>query len=600
LPWACRSCRHLRVVARVRPGVGLDAASREVDAFAANAFRDHPTVYAGTGMTTLPLAGYLTESVRPALLALLGAVLVLLLVASLNVSNILLARGASRRGEFAIRVALGADRGRIIRQLLTESVLLAAMGGVLGVAFAVAAVRGLVALSPADLPRLAAISVNGPVLGFALAVTTVVGLLFGLAPAWRSSGTNVQDGIRRGARALVGSDRITRSTIVIAEVALAIVLLVGSGLLLRSMNTLLAVNPGFDPRGLLTMQIHAGSGALSNDTLVERFYADALNAVRAQPGVAGAALTSQLPLSGDFDGYGIHLRSRPIANPANAPSEFRYAVSDGYFETMRIPLVRGRLFTALDDGRSLPVVIVNAAFAARHFGAQDPIGEHVRVGPADEGPWREIVGIVGDVRQVSLDAQLGDAVYLPATQWRFVDYTRSLVVRAHGEPLALAPSVRRTIWSLDKDQPIVRVETASALVAATAAERRFALVLFELFAVVALVLAAAGIYGVLIGSVTERTRELGVRAAFGASARDLVWLVVRQGMSLTLVGVVVGLVLAAASTTAIAGLLFGVSSLDPLTYAAVTGSLLLVALLACWMPAFRASRVDPIETLRAE
>lgn len=600
LPWACRSCKHLRVVARLREGVDPAAARSEVDALAQEMMREFPKEYVGAGLITEPMARWVTAPVRPALLALSGAVLLVLLVAALNVSNLLLARGAGRRGEFAVRMALGAPRGRIIRQLLTESLVLAAIGGAAGIALAWAGVQALVALSPPDLPRLGAIQVDGAVLLFALGVTTVVGMLFGLMPAWQASGATIHEGVRSGARTLVGSDRVTRATVVVSEVALASVLLVGAGLLVRSMDRLLAISPGFDPAGVLTVQVQAGAGGLRSDTLVHRFYDVALATVRTLPGVESAAFTSQLPLSGDFDGYGVRIQSRAAEDPAGATDAFRYAVSDGYFETMRIPLVQGRLFTAADGARGAPVAIVSAGFAQRFLGGLDPLRERVRVGGGEPVVWRQIVGVVGDVRQVSLEEGDVNAVYLPESQWIFADYQRSLVVRTQGDPAALTASVRDAIWSVDKDQPLVRVATAESLVARTAAARRFALVLFELFALVALLLAATGIYGVLIGSVTERMREMGVRSAFGASARDLIWMVVRQGMRLTLAGVVAGIALALAATRLMTTMLFGVSAVDPVTYLSVTAGLLVVALVACAWPAYRASRVDPMEALRAE
>lgn len=600
LAWACRSCRHLRVVGRRAPSVTADAANAEMTVIAQNLQRDHPTSYAGGGIAAKSLARDLTEKVRPALLALLAAVLVVLLVASLNVSNLLLARGAGRRGEFAVRVALGAARGRIIRQLLTESVMLAFVGGTLGIALAVLGVKGLIALAPASLPRLSAVEVNGIALVFALLLTTAVGIVFGLMPALQAARANIHEGLKSGARSVAGSDRFARGAVVVSEVALAMVLLVGSGLLVRSMRELLAVDPGFDPRGVLTMQVQSGAGRLDTDTLIRSFYDQALANVRQLPGVEAAALTSQLPLSGDFDGYGVHLESRPNANPSDDPSAFRYGVSDGYFETMRIPLVRGRYFNAADDARAMPVAIINAQFVERHFAGLDPLGERIKVGGAPDAPWYEIIGIVGDVKHQSLEGEDPDAVYLPSAQWQYPDASRSLVVRAADAPEALIATVQDAVWSVDRDQPIVRVSTASDLVAATAAERRFVMVLFEAFALVSLVLAAAGIYGVLVGTVAQRTRELGVRAAFGASARDLILMILREGMALAGVGVAAGLMLAFLSTKAISGLLFGVRPADPLTYGAVVAALLLVALAACWMPAWRASRVDPMETLRQD
>lgn len=598
LPWACRTCRHIRAIARRRAGVSAEQASAEIDLIAGNLFRDHPSDYSGTGMLAPSLARDLTDGVRPALLAVLGAVLLVLLVASLNVSNLLLARGASRRGEFAIRSALGAGSGRLVRQLLTESLLLAVFGGVLGLAVAAVGVRALVALGPPELPRLSAIGINGSVLLFSLVLTTVIGSLFGLVPAWKGSRLDVQRELRDGSRGVVGSARVTRTAIVVSEVALALVLLVGSGLLLRSMRQLLAVSPGFEPAGLLTMQVQAGAGRISNDTIVREFFTSTLDAVRRAPGVAAAAYTSQFPLSGDFDGYGVHIQSRPNVNPSNDPGLFRYAVSDQYFETMRIPLSRGRTFTARDIAGQPAVAIINASFARKHFEGVNPIGERVRVGAHDTGPWREIVGVVGDVKQVSLEATESDAIYVPEAQWDSPDYAMTVVVRAQGSAIAMAPAVRAAIWTFDKNQPISRVATAAHLIAGTAAERRFVLVLFEAFAAVALVLAAAGIYGVLLGSVTERTREFGIRAAFGATRGSLVRMVLRQGMAMTMVGLAVGAALAVFASRTITGMLYGVSGVDPATYLSVMAALLFVALIACLVPATRAARVDPAIALR--
>ena len=488
----------------------------------------------------------------------------------------------------------------MIRQLLTESLALATLGGLLGVGIAVLGVRVLVALSPPGLPRMDAIRVSGSALLFALVVTTLVGLVFGLVPALHAARADLHHGIKQGTRRTAGSSRFTRAALVVSEVALALMLLVGSGLLLRSMERLLAVSPGFEPTHLLTMQVQAGGKRLSNDTLVRAFFDRVLETVSAQPGVASVALTSQLPLSGDFDGYGVHSQSHPRANPEEDPSAFRYAVSASYLATMQIPLVRGRFFTPADRESQPAVALVNESFAKRVWPNENPIGQRVRVGAADTGPWREIIGIVGDVRQVSLSAARADAIYLPESQWPYADNAMSLVVRARGEAASLTPGIRRAIWSVDKDQPIVRIATMEQLVEATGAERRFTLVLFEAFAAVALLLAAAGIYGVLAGGVSERLREIGVRAALGATRRDILVMVVRQGLSLTAIGVGVGLAASFAASQALAGMLFGVSRTDPLTYAGVTVMLVAVAFVACWIPARRATHVDPVVTLHAE
>jgi putative ABC transport system permease protein len=499
-----------------------------------------------------------------------------------------------------LRVALGAGPGQVIRQLLVESFILAAFAGLLGAGVAVLGVRALVALGPPDLPRIDAIHVNGTALVFALVVTTAAGLLVGLAPAVHVARGSLHIAIGESSRRTVGSRRRTRGLLVVSEVALALMLLVGSGLMLRSMSRLLAISPGFDAEHLLTMQVQAGGPRFTSDTVTRAFFDQVLSKVRALPGVDAAALTSQLPLSGDFDSYGVHIESKPRLNPEEDPSAHRYAVSPGYVETMRIPVVRGRAIESRDGIDAPPVVLVSETFARRAWPNEDAIGQRVRIGSPSDGPWRTIVGIVGDVKQVSLSADQPFGIYIPETQWPSADDALTLVLRTRGEPAAMVPAVRSAVWSVDKDQPIVRVATMQTLVSATAAQRRFTLVLFEIFALVALLLAAAGIYGVLSGSVTERLREIGVRTALGASRRNIVALVMRQGLSLIALGSAAGLLAAAALARLIAGLLFGVSHVDPSTYAAVTALFAGVGIAACLIPAWRAARVDPMVTLRAE
>jgi putative ABC transport system permease protein len=385
--------------------------------------------------------------------------------------------------------------------------------------------------------------------------------------------------------------------LVVVETALALVLLVSAGLLLRSLERLFAVDPGFAPAHLLTMRVQTASQRFDDDMATFRFFSDALAAVRQVPGITSAAFTSELPLSGDGDQYGVHFESSPSGR--NEGAVFRYAVTPGFFETMGIPLVRGRMLDAGDKGGSPLSVVINESFAARKFPAGNALDQHVHVGP-DSGPWYTIVGVVGDVKQVSLAASEEDAVYMPTEQSWFADRELSLVVRTRGDPAALATAVKKAIWSVDKDQPIVRVARMEDVVAASAAQRRFALIVFEVFALVALVLAATGIYGVLSGSVAERSREIGVRSALGASPGDILRLVVQQGMTLTCFGIVIGLAGAIAASRTIATLLFGISRLDAITYGAVIALLIGVSLIACWLPAWRASHVDPTVTLRAE
>jgi putative ABC transport system permease protein len=591
---------HLRTVGRLRPGVGIDQAAREVDRAGLAVLKEQrPQTYGDdVELTATPLQEDVTRGVRPALLAILGAVILVLVIACVNVTNLLLARGAHRRGEFALRAALGAGRRRLIRQLLTESLFLAAMGGVAGMGVAILGARSLAALSPPGLPRAGTIGVDGAVFAFGLGVTTLIGLAFGVIPALQAARSDPQRELQHGSRRSVGGHRRTRGALVVAEVALALVLLVSSGLLLRSLERLFAVAVGFDSSRLLTVQVQTSGRRFDREDATYRFFAQALEAVRRVPGVTAAAFTSQLPLSGDLDEYGVHFEASPT-RPAQTYNAFRYAVSPGYIETMRIPLRRGRLIDENDRAGAPLVALISESLAKLRFPGADPLGQRLRIGPTD-GPPYTIVGVVADVRQMSLAVSQSDAVYIPAGQWRFADNSMSFVVRGRDDAAALAPAIRQAVWSVDKDQPVVRVAMMDDLLAASAAERRFALILFEAFALAALVLAAAGIYGVLAGSVAERTREIGVRSALGASRRDILALVVRQGMTLTGLGVAIGVAGAAAATQAIAAMLFGVSRLDPVTYLGVIALLAGVAVIASGVPAWRAARVDPASTLRAE
>src|SRR5215468_7615628 len=572
---------HLRMVGRLRSGAGADQAGLEVDQILRDLMAIYPTVLRDYGVPDRFIVNSLqddiTSAVKPALLAVLGAVMLLLMIACVNVANLLLARGAQRRGEFAVRAALGAGRTRMIRQLLTESLLLAVLGGALGMVMAELSVSVLATLSLPGLPRVGAIRVDGAVFAFGMGITTLIGLAVGLIPALHVSRGDLGAGLRQSSRSTAGASQLTRRALVVAEVALALVLLVGAGLLLRSLQRLFAISPGFDAPNLLTMQVQT-SGRRFDDDVTRRFYEEALEAVRRVPGVTAAAFTSQLPLSGEKDEYCVRFEPGPDGKPERGYSSFRYAVSPGYFEAMGIPLLRGRPLDTRDaDGAPLSVVI-SESLAKRKFPGQDPIGKRAHVGRQDI-PWYTIVGVVGDVKQASLSAPQSDAAYITAAQWYFADNPMSLVLRARGDAAALTPAVRKAIWSVNKDQPIVRVATMDDLLAATAAERSFALILFEAFGLVALALAAIGIYGVLSGSVTERAPEIGVRLALGASRRHILALVVRQGTTLAGLGVVIGLIGAVAATRAIVTLLFSVSRLDPMTYLGVIALLLGVAVI---------------------
>jgi putative ABC transport system permease protein len=591
---------HLRMIARVRSAIGIDRARSELDAIAHTPLAQFPRVPWASlqqGLVVNALQHEVTRAVRPGLVAVLGAVLLVLAIACVNVTNLLLARGAQRRGEFAMRAALGAARGRLIRQMLTESMLVAVVGGALGVLVAIAGVHALVALSPPGWPRLGAIRIDGAVLVFAVVVTTLVGLVVGAIPALAASRSDLQTALQQGSRRAAGGHQRTRGALVVAEVALALVLLVSAGLLLRSIERLFAVSAGFDSAKLLTMQVQGSGQRFDSDAARLRFFEGILGRIRQLPGVEGAALTSQLPLSGDRDGYGVHLDDQH--NLSDVSGALRYAVTPEYLDTMRIPLRRGRGLDARDVAGAPRSALVSESLAKRLFPDREPIGQAIRFGP-EEGPPFTIVGVTGDVKQTSLAIETDDAVYVAMPQWHWVDSVMTVVVRARAEAAALTPAVRGAIWSVDRNQTISRVGTMDSFVARSEADRRFALILFEAFGIVALLLAATGIYGVLSGSVAERTREIGVRAALGASHADILSLVARQGMALTALGTLLGIAGAAIATEALVTMLFGVSRIDPGTYGAVVILLAIVSAAASAIPAWRAARVDPAITLRAE
>ena len=589
---------HLRMVGRLKSELGVEQVRHELDTIAHSPVSDFsrvPWASAANGFIVNRLQDDVTAGIRPALIAVFGAVILLLGIASINVTNLLLARGAQRRGEFAVRAALGASRTRVVRQMLTESLLLSLLGGAAGALLADLGVRALVALSPPGLPRVNAIVVNASVLGFTLGITTLIGLIVGLIPAVYASRNDLHTSLKLSSLRTAAGQSLVRRGLVIMEVALALVLLVGAGLLMRSLQRLFAISPGFDTTGMLTMQVQT-SGRRFDQATNDRFFAQALEAVRRTPGVTSAGFTSQLPLSDDDDEYGARFEGD---DPNLAYNVFRYAVSPGYFETIGIPLRRGRLLDEQDIAGAPPAVLISESLAKRKFGDRDPIGQRVHVGPTDR-PWYTVVGVVGNVKQVSLAANQPDAVYIPTTQSWSVEGVQTLVVRARGDAAGLTPAIKQAIWSADKDQPIVRIVTMEGLLTASAGERRFALIVFETFGLVALALAATGIYGVLAGSVAERTREIGTRLALGAQRADVLGLILRQGLVLTLNGVGLGLLAAWVMTRLLTKLLYGVAPTDPLTFGGVALLLVTVALVACLIPARRATKVDPLVALRYE
>ena len=597
---------HLRAAGRLAAGVTAQQAAAEIAVIGRAPLADFPrpawATLANGLLVESPLES-LTYGVRPMLLAILGAVVLLLAIACVNVSNLLLARALSRRAEIAVRTALGAGRWRLIRQLVTESLLLALLGGVAGLGVAAAIVRALMAFAPNALPRLDSLGLDISMFATALAISAVVGLAMGLVPALRGVHENVYVAVRSGSRSTDAEHHVLRRGLVVTQVALAFVLLTGAGLLLRSVDRLLATAPGFQASNVVTMQVVATGRRYGSVTAVAHFFEQTLDSVRAVSGVVDAAFTSQLPLSGDNDGYGVMFESEQAAGQGSERSALRYVVTPGWFSTMRIPLVEGRLLGADDRAETAPAILINESFAKRRFGAQSPIGQRLRMGPnigRPDAPWATVVGVVGDVKQASLALDPPDAVYVPIGQWPWFDIVQSLVVRTKGEPTALVPSVERAIWSVDPTPPLVRVTTMSELVERSEAQRRFALVIFAAFGLAAVVLAVVGLYGVVAASVEQRTREIGVRAALGASPARVAALVVRQGMTLAVLGILAGVAGAVVATRGLTSLLFGVTPLDAWTYAGTIALLCAMALLACIVPAARAARVDPAVTLRAE
>jgi predicted permease len=607
---------------RLKRGITPAVAQARIDALAADVRRLHAADYpASVGWTlrVIPLHDDLIGDVRPALLTLLGAVGFVLLIACANVANLLLARSSVRQREIAIRRALGAGRARLVRQLLTESATLAAVGGTLGLLVAVWGVDALVELSPASLPRLQSVSVDRVVLAFTAALSLLTGVLFGLAPAIQGSQADLQQVIRESTPSASAAARAARlrSLLVVGEFALALVLLVGAALLVQSFWRLQRVNLGFTSSSVLTARIWLPQPNLpqtgpyfTHDARVS-FYRRVIDRVAALPGVVAVGGISNLPLGGAQGRTSFVVEGRSADASAVATSDVALVTPD-YFRALGIELVRGRTFDDHDDVRAPAAIVVSERFAREFFAGADPIGKRVSVGrgrpaggpvqaqPQQRAPdsWLTIVGVVRDVKSARLDAPAPPLMYRPVLQVSNLALT--LVVRTTQDPAALGESIRREVRAVDPNEPVFSVRTMDAVVAAAFAQRRFTMVLLALFAATALVLSAIGIYGVMAYLVAQRTREIGIRIALGASRRDVLSMVLGHGIRLAAAGVTVGLLGAVAVTRAIAALLYGVSPRDPGTLVALSATLTAVALLACYIPARRATRVDPIRALRYE
>jgi predicted permease len=522
------------------------------------------------------------------------ATLLLLLVAAVNVITLMLARGAERRTELATCAAFGASRLRLLTPLLAEAVLLAVVGGALGVALAYALVGGLVRLDGVAVPRLEAIRVDRAALAFAAALSAGIGVVAAVIPGLMLASRT--DRLASGARVVAGHHRLRRA-FVAAEVALALVLLIGAGLLLQTVQRLLAVPMGFRPEHVLTLQVQATGVEFRDPQMVHQFFERVRAAVAAVPGVTGAAVTSLLPLSGDSDAYGVQSRAEFVVSPQSGREALRYAVSPGYLETMGIPVVRGRPIDDRDGTTAQPVAVVSDALARRHFPGRTPLGEQIRIGGNDV--WYTVVGVAGNVRQSSPAVSPLEAAYVADLQSPFADRAMWVVVHAAADPAPLEPAIRRAIQAVDRNRPILKVATMEQRVAASAARQRFAMTAFEAFAAIALLLAVIGIYGVLAGDVVDRTREIALRSAIGASRARIMALVLRQAAGVGIVGVLAGAAVASITSRGLAALLFEVSPLDGLTYVSLALVLLLATSAGALLPAWRAARIAPGSALQA-
>jgi putative ABC transport system permease protein len=591
-----RSEGRMAVIARLRPGVSLQQASAEMNAIAHRLTEQYPQTNTDKGVRLAPLHQQTVGKVRTGLLILLGAVGCVLLIACANVANLLLARAAGRQKEMATRAALGASRWRVVRQLLSESLLLAISGGAAGLLLGWQGVELLLSIAPDNLPRAQDIKLDTRVAGFTFLVSLLTGIVFGLLPALQASKIDLSVTLKEGGRDAVGLlRRRLRGFLVVSEVALAFVLLIGAGLLIRSFARLTEVDPGLDPRGVLTMTILQPEAKYSDGRSVT-FCQQTLERVRALPGVEAAAMVKPMPLSGSHGSAAFRIEGRPSPTEETFMAGVRI-ISPGFFKTFRVPLVNGRLIAESDGAKAPPVVVVNESLARIYFANEDPLGKRIII----FGGTRAIVGVVSDVRHSALDEEAKAEIYLPMTQVPAVlTIYMPLAVRTSGDPMQMIAAVRGQVWAVDKDIPISNIETMERLMAKSVAPRRFNLLLLGAFALVGLALAGVGLYGVMSYMVTQRTREIGVRMALGAQTGDVLRLVIGEGLKLALIGALLGLGGALALTRLLKTLLFGVSATDPPTFIVIAALLIIVALLACWIPARRAASMDPLVSLRVE
>ena len=594
--------RFLGTVARLKDGVSVDQAAAEMRTIEARLSDEVPEFNKNYTAEVLPLREQFFGNVRRPLWLMLGAVAFVLLIACANVANLLLSLATSREKEIAVRAALGARRVRIVRQLLTESLLLALLGSVLGLGFAWLGIKALVAISPRDLVSLQTVGLNVAVLAWTLGVSMLTGIIFGLAPALHVSRLNLNDSLKDGGKSESGQasgSRRLRNALVVSEIALAVVLLASAGLLIRSFIRLQQVDRGFVTDNILTMVIRLPEARYQTDPQLVQFFSSSLERVRQLPGVRSAGMVNFLPLYGGLgSNTGFKILGQPEPPPGQGPSTDVRVADSGYFPALGIPLLRGRNFSDSEQREAKHVVLINDAFARKHFPNQDPLGQRLDVAMFDKPTPAEIIGVVGNVRYDSLIDEAPPAVYFPHPDLAYPFMT--LVVRTEGDPTAMAPAIQREIRALDPNQPLSDVRTMNQVMSEWVARSRFNTLLLGLFAGLATLLSAVGIFGVMNYSVALRTRELGLRLAVGAQPRQVLLLVLKQGLALTIIGVVLGLAAAFGLTRLLSGLLFGVAAVDVTTFASISLLLVIVSLLACYLPARRAMRIDPLRALRYE
>jgi putative ABC transport system permease protein len=600
LPWACRTCHHLVAIGRLLPGVTFAQANAEMDTISAALWKAYPKDYSASGVILTPLREELLAPVSATLYVLLGAVTFVLLVACANLANLLLARATHREKEMAVRAALGAARGRIVRQLLAENCLLALLGAATGLIPAYWTPRLLSWLGTGGLPRLAEVRLDWRVFLFTFGLALLTGMVSGMVPALRLSKANLQDALKESARGSAGvAGGRLRGMLVVSEIALSLTLLVGAGLLIRSLAHLLSVSPGFETSQVLTMRISVVGHQYDDNTKLRQFFTEALERVRVLPGVKAAGVVSEIPLGGNMDQYGFHPEGKINANPELDPSAERYCVSPEYRSAVGIPLLRGRDLAEIDTADTTQVILINETAARQVWPGEDPLGKRVKLGGIDR-PWWTVVGVVGDIHQYGLDLAPNMQFYVPHAQWPFPDSDMTFAIRSAGPPAAVASAARLAIQSVDSNQPISRVMSLEDYVGLSVQSRRLSLILLAAFAAIALSLSVVGIYGVTTYSVAQRTREIGIRMALGAQRRDVLTLLLGRGLLLVFGGVALGVAASAALTRFLASILFDVKPIDPATFAFVSTMLIGVAALACWIPARRAMGVDPIRALRYE